>query len=63
MKHQSTITMALGHGIKSGDWVTITTRDTRWWRRLLHWMLRRSGYPQRTIRRRVSQASTTTLTL
>ena len=63
MEHQSTITTMSGHGFKAGDLITITARDTRWWRGLLHWMLRRPGYPQRTIKRRVSHATTTTLPL
>lgn len=63
MKHQSTITGTPGHEIKAGDWITISARDTRWWRRLLHWTLRRHGYPQRNIKRRVSEVSATTLTL
>ncbi len=63
MEHHSTITTMPGHGIKAGAWITLTVRDTRWWRRALHWLLRRPGYPQRSIKRRVSQTSTTTLTL
>lgn len=51
-----------GHGLQPGDWIDITVRDTRWWRRLWFRLLRR-GEPQRTIRRRVSQVSATTLTL
>jgi len=57
------VTTAQGHDIQAGDWITITVRDTRWWRRVSHWMLRRPGYPQRSIKRRVSQVSATTLTL
>ena len=63
MKDHSTITTTQGHDIKAGDWITLTVRDVRWWRRALHWLLRQPGCPQRTIKRRVSQASKTTLTL
>ena len=62
MDHQSKITTAAGHGIKAGDWISLTVPDGRWWRRLAYWLLRR-GKPTRTINRRVSQASSTTLTL
>lgn len=62
IEHQNTITTMSGHDFKAGDWITIASRDERWWRCLLHWTLMRQGYPQRTIRRRVSQVSTTTLT-
>ena len=61
MEHHSTITTMPVHGIKAGDRITLTVRDTRWWRRFLHWALRRPGYPKRSIQRRVLQASTTTL--
>ena len=63
MEHHSTITTTLGHGIQPGDWITLTVRDTRWWRRALHWLMRRPGYPQRVSKHRVLRASMTTLTL
>jgi hypothetical protein len=65
MDSRTTITTAFpadGHGFKAGDFISLTVRDTRWWRRALYWMLRR-GHPQRTIKRRVSQTTDTTLTL
>lgn len=61
MDQRTTITTAGGHDFRPGDWITFTVRDTRWWRRLLFWALR-LGQPQRTIRRRVSQASQTDIT-
>jgi len=62
MEHQSTITTTASHGIRPGDWISMTVRDTRWWRRLWFRLLRR-GEPQRTIRRRVSQVTGGTLHL
>lgn len=61
MEQQSTITTASGHDIKAGDWISMNVPDLRWWRRAMFWLLRR-GTPTRTIRRRVSQVSNTTLT-
>lgn len=57
-----TITTAHDHGIEPGDRISYEVRDTRWWRRLLYWALRR-GEPRRAIVRSVSQASKTTLTM
>jgi hypothetical protein len=62
MEHQSTITTTQGHDIKPGDFIDLTVRDTRWWRRLWFRLLRR-GQPYRTIRRRVSQVAGGTLHL
>jgi hypothetical protein len=60
---KSLIAATPGHHIKAGDTILLTVRDTRWWRRALHWMLRRPGQPQRTLRFSVAQASDTTLML
>lgn len=59
---RTTITAAHGHSMKPGDLVCFEQRDLRWWRRALFWLLR-LGEPRRTITRRVSQASNTTLML
>ena len=37
----TTTTVANNHGFKAGDTVRIELRDTRWWMRLWHWVLRR----------------------
>jgi len=60
----TTITTAApyGHGMKEGDWIELTVRDTRWWRRLWFGALWR-GEPQRTIRRRVREVTKNTLEL
>jgi hypothetical protein len=63
MKPASTISTTPGHHIKASDTILLTVRDTRWWRRALHWMLRRPGQPQRTLSRFVVQSSDTTLAL
>jgi hypothetical protein len=57
-----TLTTATGHGVEVGDWITVSARDTRWWRRALHWLLRRPGHPVRRERYRVSKATPTTMT-
>lgn len=60
MEDTSTITTSGGHDFKPGDYITLTVRDTRWWRRLWFRLLRR-GEPQRTVKRRVSQVNESTL--
>jgi hypothetical protein len=62
MEHQSTINTTAGHSVKPGDFINLTVRDTRWWRRLWFRLLRR-GEPYRTIQRRVSQVDGGTLHL
>jgi len=58
-----TVTIAsAGHGFEPGDFISFDVRDTRWWRRLLFWALRR-GEPRRTITRRVSNVGSSTLTI
>jgi hypothetical protein len=49
----ATITTFRHHGLEPGDWIYITQRDTRWWRRLWFRLLGR-GEPQRTVTRQVA---------
>lgn len=58
----STLTTAYAHGMQPGDIISFEVRDLRWWRRLLFWLFR-LGEPRRTVRRRVLEASGTTMTV
>jgi hypothetical protein len=37
----STITTSERHGVEVGDVIGLSVPDGRWWRRALHWILRR----------------------
>ena len=58
----TTITTLQGHGIQTGDCVSVMVPDARWHRRLWHWLLRR-GKPMRPVRFQVSSGSGTTVNL
>ena len=56
----TTITTSQPHDVRTGDWISITMRDTRWWRRLWFRMLGR-GEPQRTVKLKVISAGGSSL--
>jgi len=55
-----TVTTSAPHGYNVGDRIVIQVRDTRWWRRLLFWLLRR-GSPMTHRILRVTAADDNTL--
>lgn len=59
---RSTLTTVHEHGFRPGDVISYEVRDQRWWRRLIFWLFR-LGEPRRTVRRRVLEASSTTMTV